>query len=291
MNRITKLVIIIAISGACNNPSGEIKKQSQAIESEIVFTDSSGNKIYKEELKNATGSFNYDILGIEGVPENAKSVHTIARRLAQSGKYEKAIQFLLEAQELAPNWPYPYYDLAYTYLLKFDFENALKYYRQTDSIAPRGFYTSKTALYTLEKEFEGKYEKGLYRLYLSLDWKNDPHEKLEMTKLLVETYPYYAPGWNELSNQLDGEERESAIDKGLKLETDNETKGLLLINKAIVLKNRDEVEKAKEILGGIILDSTSTYGLIELGKFMLNSLKEKTAPPPPIARARVIERS
>jgi tetratricopeptide (TPR) repeat protein len=275
MNKISVLILTIVIFGACNNSSESTSKNSTNMDTEIIFSDSLGNKISKDELKSATGSFNYEIYGQEGVSDEAKSLHNKARQYGQSGDYNKSIELLLKAQELAPSWPYPYYDLAFTYLLQDDYENALKFYRKTDELAPKGFYTSKTALYTLEKESEGKFKKGLYKMYLSLEWINDPKEKLEMATLLVKNFPDYAPAWKEYANLLEGTERESAINKGLELESDAETKGMLLINSALILNNKGEIGKAKEILGEIIFDTNSTFGNIEMGKFVLKSITEE----------------
>lgn len=146
--------------------------------SSIVFTDSSGKQISKEELSKSTGKFDFQIYGAEGVPEIAKQLHNQARTFGQMGDHSKAIETLLKAHELAPKWPYPLYDLAYTYLIQDDSENALKYYRLTDELAPRGFFTSKTALFTLEKEKKGEYPSGIYQLYMSLEWIDDPEVKL-----------------------------------------------------------------------------------------------------------------
>ncbi|MFN8578960.1 MAG: tetratricopeptide repeat protein [Candidatus Sericytochromatia bacterium] len=243
--------------------------------SEIIFYDSSGNKISKEELKTATGKFNFEIYGMEGVSTLAKSLHNEARQYGQNGNYKKSIELLLKAHSEAKNWPYPLYDLAYTYLLQDDFDNALKYYKLTDKLAPKGFYTSKTALFTLENEKRGIFKKGLYKTYLSLEWADNQSEKFKLTKYLTEKFPNFAPGWKEYANFFEGKERESIIEKSLKIEADNETKGVLLINKALILSNKGEIKKAKEILGKIIFDAKSTYGNIEIAKFALKSITEK----------------
>lgn len=240
----------------------------------IEFTDSNGNKISKEELKIATGTFNYEIYGIEGVSDLAKSLHSQARQYGQAGDYQKAIESLEQANKEAPNWAYPLYDLAFTYLLQDDYENALKYYQLTDQVAPKGFYTSKTALHTLEREKAGDLQKGLYASYLSLEWIDNEAEKIEMIKLLVDKFPSFAPAWKDYSSLLEGKERLNAIEKGLKQHPDMETKGMLLINKALVINEDGNKKKASEILTTIIFDSNSTFGNIEMAKFVLNNISE-----------------
>ncbi len=201
----------------------------------IKFTDDSGNSISREELAKSTGRFNYEIFGVENVSSLAKTLHNQARHYGQTGAYQKAIEILLQANKEAPKWPYPVYDLAFTYLLQGDWDNALKYYIMTDSLAPRGFFTSKTALHTLERERKGELKAGLYNMYVSLEWINDPQERFENIKLIVVNFPSFAPGWKEYSNLLEGKDRISAIEKGLELDADMDTRGLLLINKALML--------------------------------------------------------
>ena len=43
-----------------------------------------------------------------------------------AGDYKKAITLLERASSVAPEWPYPVYDMAFTYLLMKDAENARK---------------------------------------------------------------------------------------------------------------------------------------------------------------------
>jgi len=266
------IIIGVSLLISCNKRTKELEMDNS---SNIVFSDSLGHKISKRELINSNGTFNYAIYGIEDVPDAAKQLHNKAIEFGQNGNYEKSIEVLLEANKLAPKWPYPLYDLAYTYLLQDDFENALKYYRLTDSLAPKGFFTSKTALYTLENEKKGVFKKGLYKMYLSLEWIDNPTEKLEMTKKLVSSFPSFAPGLKDYASLLEGVERENVIKKGLELDSDIETEGMLQINNALILENKGEINKAKDILTSIIFDTRSTYGNIEMAKFVLNNLTNK----------------
>ena len=264
----------LGIMSSCKN-GGKIEKNAESNNNaRIEFTDSNGNKISKEELATSTGRFNYEIYGIEGVSDLAKSLHNQARQFGQTGDYKNAIEKLTQANKEAPNWPYPLYDLAYTYLLQDDYENALKYYQLTDKIAPKGFYTSKTALHTLEREKKGELQKGLYKSYLSLEWMNNPTEKKEMIKLLVAKFPSFAPAWKDYSSLLKGKERLNAIEKGLEQNPDNETKGMLLINKALVVNENGNFKEASELLTNVIFDTNSTFGNIEMAKFVLNSIVE-----------------
>ncbi|MFW9779522.1 MAG: tetratricopeptide repeat protein [Candidatus Heimdallarchaeota archaeon] len=90
----------------------------------IIFKDDQGNTIKREDLRNITGRVDYEIIGIENVSQRAKGLHQQARVYGQSGNYSKAIELLEEAHREAPKWPYPLYDLAFTYLLYEDFNQA-----------------------------------------------------------------------------------------------------------------------------------------------------------------------
>ncbi|TPN86902.1 tetratricopeptide repeat protein [Aquimarina algicola] len=274
-NRVAIILILFGFFSSCN----KTKKSEETIKSDkivkIEFTDKQGNKISKEELASSTGTFNYAIYGIEGVSRSAIVLHEEARQFGQKGDYKNAIQKLELANKEAPKWAYPLYDLAYTYLLQEDYENALKYYRLTDEVAPKGFYTSKTALHTLEREKTGELPKGLYRSYLSLEWINNASEKEEMIKLLVQKIPSFAPAWKEYSSLLEGKERLNAIEKGLEQNPDVETEGMLLINKALAVNESGNLKEASEILTNVIFNTNTTFGNIEMAKFVLNSISEK----------------
>ncbi|WP_055436623.1 tetratricopeptide repeat protein [Lacinutrix algicola] len=273
-NKIIGILITLGLLSSCKNRVENENKSESDNNVRIEFTDEQGNKISKEDLENSTGTFNYEIYGIEGVSDLAKSLHSQARQFGQTGNYQKAIENLEQANKEAPNWAYPLYDLAYTYLLQDDYDNALKYYKLTDEVAPKGFYTSKTALHTLEKENAGSLQKGLYKSYLSLEWIDNQTEKQEMIKLLVEKFPSFAPAWKDYSSLLEGQERLNAIEKGLEKNPDIETKGMLLINKALVINENGDYKKASEILTNVIFDTNSTFGNIEMAKFILNNISE-----------------
>ncbi len=274
-NKVIGILMVLGVISSCKNGEKKDTNSESNNNARIEFTDDKGNKISKEELANSTGTYNYEVYGIGEVSELAKSLHNQARIFGQNGDYQNAIQKLEQANKEAPNWAYPLYDLAYTYLLQDDYENALKYYQLTDKIAPNGFYTSKIALHTLEREKAGDLKQGLYKSYLSLEWIDNQAEKKEMIKLLVDNFPSFAPAWKDYSSLLENEERLSAIEKGLEQNPDIQTKGSLLINKALVISENGELQNASKILTQIIFDSNSTFGNVEMAKFVLNDVLKK----------------
>lgn len=251
-------------------------KQSNSEQNELIFKDSLGHSLTKTDLANTTGQVNYEIMGTQTIDPKAQTLHKEARELGQAGKYDLSITKLEEAIKIQPTWAYPTYDLAYTYLLKGDFDNALKFYKKTDELEPKGFFTAKTAFYTLEGEKAGIFPKGLYGTYMQIEWTDDNIKKLKIAKKITQNVPKFAPAWKELANLLDDKnERLNAIEQGLSNNPDAETKGILLINKAVILDNEGKKEDAKQLLGNLIFSADVTTGNLELAKFTLKSLLEK----------------
>ncbi len=249
------------------------KKQEETVQNDIVFKDNLGHSLSKSDIANTTGKINYEIMENQNIDPKAQELHQEARQLGQSGQYDQAIAKLDEATKIQPNWAYPFYDLAFTYLLKGDFDNALKFYKRTDELEPKGFFTAKTALYSLEGEKEGKFPKGLYTAYMQIEWTADKNKKLEIAQMITQKVPEFAPGWKELSSLLDDKSaRLDAIEKGLSKNPDAETKGILLINKALVLNDEGKKEEAKQLLGNLIFSSDVTRSNEELAKFTLKTL-------------------
>ena len=270
-----KLISIYALTlltlFSCRNNN----QNTNSKQSEIIFKDSLGHSLTKNDLAKITGQVNYEIIGDQTIDPLAIELHQEARELGQAGKYDLAILKLEEAIKLQPTWAYPVYDLAFTYLLKNDFQNALKYYKKTNELEPKGFFTVKTALYTLEGEMSGNFPKGLYMEYLKIEWTNNFNKKLEITKKITQKVPNFAPAWKELAILLkDNDEKLEAIEQGLSQHPDAETEGILIINKAAILNDIGKKDEAKQLLGNLIFSSQTTTGNIELAKFTLKSITE-----------------
>lgn len=215
----------------------------------------------------------YEVKMEKSIDEKAVSLHQAARESGQAGKYDEAISQLTEAIQLAPTWAYPPYDLAFTYLLKGDADNALKFYKKADELEPEGFFSTKTAVYALEGEKTGKFPKGIYIAYMQIEWTDDETEKLEIAKVITEKVPDFAPAWKGLALLLtDDSERLAAIEQGLSKSPDAETKGVLLINKALILNEKGEQDATKQLLDNLIFSPDATLGNVEIAKYALKSI-------------------
>jgi tetratricopeptide (TPR) repeat protein len=272
--RVKSIVLILwsltAIGGCDRDPE---RKSATTAPPTVVYRGSDGRTLSQDELKDVTGTFNYEIVGGEDVPAKARELHEQARAAGSRGEYDKAIVLLQRASEAAPRWPYPVYDMAYTYLLKKDFDNARVFYRKTLELSPRGFFTAITARDALEREQNGEFPSGLYLAYLSLEWMDNQSERAAVVRQLSDRQPGFAPGIKERALLAEkDDERLSWIEKGLSANPDAETKGILLINKALLLNKQGNHVGAVKLLGQLALDPQSTFATEHLAKATLANI-------------------
>ena len=188
------------------------------------------------------------------------------------GDYARALDLLDQAWDLAPQWPYPAYDAAYTYVLLDEPGLAEDLYAQVDQLAPRGFYTCKASLDTLRRERAGQLFAGFAKAYAATEWMAPPQQK-QLLAGIVAKFPGFALAWKDLSVLLDDDASKlHAIEQGLRGRPDPETLGILLINKALILDRRGERETAIAILGELALAPGSTLATEHLAKSMLADL-------------------
>lgn len=247
---------------------------AQSAEQEVVFKDRSGRVLTKQDLLGATGKVNWEIASRKPVPNAARELHELGRRAGQQGKSDAALEYFSRASKAAPEWPYPIYDAAFTYLSQQQYSKALDLYRQVDQLAPRGFFTSKTAVHSLQREKEGKIPKGTYFAYLSLEWI-EPEKRSKLIQALVDQVPSFAPGWKaRAQTEQDLNKRLAHLERGLAANPDAETKGFLLLNKAAALQEQGKSGEAKAILGSLAVDPASPLDIEALAKYTLANLFE-----------------
>ncbi|MFF0392373.1 hypothetical protein ACFYS8_27310 [Kitasatospora sp. NPDC004615] len=238
----------------------------------VVFRDAEGRELTEEDLAGVTGQVGWELVGGEEVPAQARLLHRRGREAGERGEYEEALGLLGQAQALAPGWPHPSYDAAFTVLLQGDAVGAEKLYAEVDRIAPRGFFTCKTTLDTLRRELRGELFDGFSQAFLQLEWLEDPAQKRELLQGIVRRFPDFPPAWKELAALLtDPDEQLTALERGLAGEPDGETRGMLLVNKALLLQHTDPAA-AVAVLGSLALDPESTLGAETMAKIVLAQL-------------------
>lgn len=204
------------------------------------------------------------------MPLKAQQLHAEARQAGSSGDYDKALDLLGRAGELAPDWPYPVYDAAFTNLLKGDHKEALRLYERVVEMAPRGFFMALTAVDCLRRESRGELPRGSYERLLMLEHLEDRSLKQAALKSMLDESPEFPAAWKELAHVLeDDESRLSAIEKGLSHRPDPETAGYLLFNKALILNQQGLHNEARRILGELALDPRTPLDIQEMAKVTL----------------------
>ncbi len=284
INKISILSIFLLVLCSCQKNLKEQNNSESNIN--IQFADDKGNKISKSELAKSTEIFDYDKVYYDrdNVPDTARSFYKQGKKYQEEADNKKAMEEFRKAHKEVPDWIYPIYNLAVLYLLEDDFENSLKYYQLSDQIAPKGFYDTKIALHSLQREKTGDLKKGVYKNYLLLELSgvltiessiNQSTYELTIGELLKNAQNF-APLWKDYALFLEStEEKLDAIEKGLAQNPDVKTKGILLINKAIFSNENGNYQRATEILVGVIFDPNSTISNVEMAKYILNLMTEK----------------
>jgi len=242
----------------------------------LVFQDAAGRVLTTRDLEEFSGQVDWQINGGHTVPTDAVRRHEEARAAGARGEYDRALALLDSAHALAPGWPYPVYDAAFTYLLQGDTDTAERCYAQVDRLAPRGFFTCKTTLDCLRRERAGELPRGFCRAFTTLESLGDLPGKKAVLEGIVARFPGFAPAWKELAALLDDPgDRLRALERGLAAEPDPETRGMLLLNKALAANQRGDRGAAIVILGDLALDPASTLATETLAKATLAQLIER----------------
>ncbi|MGH3246431.1 MAG: hypothetical protein ACRDOI_09495 [Trebonia sp.] len=238
----------------------------------LVFRDAAGRELTARDLEGYTGRVRWEVIGAYDIPPEASQLHQEAREAGRRGDYAHALDLLDQAWDLAPHWPYPVYDAAFTYLLLDEPGVAEEFYERVDQMAPRGYFTCKTSLDTLRRERAGDLFPGFAKAYATTEWM-DPRGKKPVLSGIVDKFPGFAPAWKDLSMLLDDDASKlHAIEQGLRGRPDAETLGVLLINKADILARQGDRDTATAILGELALSPDSTLAAEHLAKATLARL-------------------
>src|SRR5271157_3855476 len=244
--------------------------------SRLVVSDSQGRELGPNDLAGVTGALNWTVVGSEHVSRQAEELHELGRQAGAAGDHDRALHLFAEAHEEAPEWPYPVYEAAYTYLLKGDLVQAEREYELVERLAPRGFFTYKSELDCIRRERAGEFLSGTCQFYVGIADMPASAEKRAMLEKLLQRMPSLAPGWNKLAGLLEDDGAKlNAIDKGLSCKPDAGTRGTLLINKALIMRREGKRDEAIAILRQLASDPQSTLDTELNAKFALANLLGK----------------
>jgi tetratricopeptide (TPR) repeat protein len=256
-------------------PSNTSKKETSSSADQVIFRDARGRELKAKDLAGITGTINWSIAGSEDVPEHARDLHDLGQQEGSAGHYAKALLLFAQAQREAPKWPYPAYDAAYTSLLNGDLDQAERDYAVVERLSPRGFFTAKAEMDCIRRERAKEFAPGTCKSYVLVADMSDSPEKRAAWEGLLRQSPSLAPAWKGLSVLLpDDDAKMGAIAKGLSYHPDGDTRGVLLINKALILNRQGKHSEAVSILGNLALDPQSTLMTEQLAKASLANLPD-----------------
>lgn len=193
------------------------------------------------------------------IPPEAHRLHAEGRSAGSRGDYDLALTLLARAAALAPDWPYPPYDAAFTHLMRGDTRAAQNLYERVANLSPSGFFTCRTTLDMLRREHAGRLSPGFSQAFVQLEWMTDREQKKQILRGITQRFPGFPPAWEELSRLLDDpQDRLIAMDNGLAGEPDPETKTTLLLNKAGLLASIGDLEAATALYSRIAEDPDVT---------------------------------
>ena len=203
------------------------------------------------------------------IPDAAKALHEKGREAGQRGDLSEAAALFTRAAELAPQWPYPIYDRAFTHLQARNNPGALADYRKALEMSPRGFFTAHVAVDTLRREQKGELPAGFYLAYLMLEFMPEG-QKGQVIPQLVEKFPQFAPAWLDFSKLASTpRERLERIEAGLRAQPDPETNGMLRLNQALTLRQLGQDAAATDIIEQLAHDPSSTSAVEAWAKALL----------------------
>jgi tetratricopeptide (TPR) repeat protein len=242
----------------------------------IVFTTEDGSEIPPEELTTVDGRFHYQLVSDTEVSEEAQDLHEKGRIAGQEEEFDRALGLFAQARELAPDWPFPVYDAAFTHLLMKDYKAAAELYEAVDRMAPWGFFTARTAADSLRREREGLVQTGAYLELVLLEAEAPSEEKFKALVELIRVSPSFPAAWSELAGALEApEERMQALEQGLEHEPDSQMRETLLLSKAIVFSSQEKKSSAIEILKEMVGDPETTLSNLAVAQVVLVGLEKE----------------
>ena len=228
----------------------------------VVFTDDRGRILAPEDLANAVGTIKWEVVVRRAINPEAERLHHEGRAAGEREEYDAALSLLTEAANLDPTWPYPIYDRAFTHLLKGEMDEALRDYEKTLELSPRGFYVAAQAVDMLRREAAGELPAGLFAVLVTLE-HGTAEEKRSILEHIVRASPSCAAAWDQYANFVDDPAAQlSVIERGLAVPCDPDTRGSLLVRKALRLWRDGQTSGALEILGPLaatVGESLSTH--------------------------------
>lgn len=154
-------------------------------------------------------------------------------------------------------------------------DKALASYEAVLKLEPRGFFNAISSADCLRREATREWQAGMCKAYLMVEWLS-PGEQKQALEALVAKVPGLAEAWKDLAGHLDDTAaRLQALDRGLSPRPDPQTRGFLLINKALTLDQLGKRDEARRILGALSVEPALPVDVEKLAKLSLSQLDAK----------------
>ena len=160
----------------------------------LVFRDAAGRELTTDDLKGVSGKVRWEVIGAGAVPAEASRLHTEAREAGGRGDYPRALNLLEQAHRLAPDWPYPVYDTAFTYLLQGDCDEGRGVLRGGRSHSAARLFHCQDVTRLPPARARRRSVSGFCKAFASLEWMDDKAKKTALLEGIVEKVPDVSSG-------------------------------------------------------------------------------------------------
>ncbi|HEX7701002.1 MAG TPA: hypothetical protein VF403_09780, partial [Kofleriaceae bacterium] len=107
---------------------------------------------------------------------------------------------------------------------------------------------------------------GFAKQFALMEWQPDDR-RIVMYRQITQQFPDFAPAWKELAYLLDDDLEElAAADRGLAANPDDETYGMLILNKALVLGRVGRAPEGLQIIRELLADPRCTQAVEAMAK-------------------------
>jgi tetratricopeptide (TPR) repeat protein len=176
-----------------------------------------------------------------------------------AGDLSKATQHFRNAVRLAPNEPYPHYELGYTLLLMGEIEPALSELRRTNELA-QGFFLVQSEIYVCEAILSGALDEDSVNALRQLQQLTDAGQAqsqraVELSQQVTARAPSCPLGYYFLGKALlrtDTAEAQRALQKCMNLSPDDTTAIDALTHIGMLRKETGDLDGAKKAWSDVV---------------------------------------
>jgi Flp pilus assembly protein TadD len=182
-------------------------------------------------------------------------------RLGAAADFAGAEASFRQAVGLAPDEPYPHYQLGYTLALVGRYEEALEELRRTQELW-RAFFIVETEIWMCEQVLSGSLDPAVLGMLRELQWTVDAggtqsEEAVALSAKVIESVPNCALGhfhYGKAMLQRDPAAAEEALRRCIELDPDDTTAINAKFHVAVLCEQAGRKDEARTIRRGILSD-------------------------------------